>query len=226
VELRDWIVDEHAAVEARFEQSVVVVVPPECWSDPAGAGGSSIAFLAFHTAYHEDLAVNAVLRGVPPILESYRLALGFDGAARSLGLAEAEPPELAGAVDLDALRAYGRAVHEATASQLSTLDVSTLDATAAGPAGLAAAGVEETEVPWLYRMWEGKRAAWFVQWEAIGHRVNHVGEMVSVRNRLGLSPFRARAAEGSTAAGRLVERVEDGTGATDVDAGDRRLREV
>ena len=187
--LRDWIVDEHAAVDARFEQSVVAVVPPERWTNPAGAGGSSIAFLAFHTAYHEDLAVNVVLRGVAPILQAHRTALGLDGAARSLGLAEAEPPGLAGAVDLDGLRAYGRAVHEATAAHLSTLDVTSLDTPAPGPAGLAAAGVEEADVPWLYRMWDGKPAGWFVQWEAIGHRVNHVGEMVSVRNRLGLSPF-------------------------------------
>ena len=28
-----------------------------------------------------------------------------------------------------------------------------------------------------------------LQWEAIGHRINHLGEMVSVRSRLGLSPF-------------------------------------
>ena len=33
-------------------------------------------------------------------------------------------------------------------------------------------------MPWLYRMWTDKPAAWFVQWEAIGHRVNHLGEMV------------------------------------------------
>ena len=44
-------------------------------------------------------------------------------------------------------------------------------------------------MPWLYAMWSAKPASWFVQWEAIGHRVNHLGEMVSVRNRLGLSPF-------------------------------------
>jgi DinB superfamily len=187
--LRDWIVDEHAAVEAHFEQSVAAVVPPERWTDAAGDGGSSIAFLAFHTAYHEDLAVNAVLRGSQAILQSHRAALGLDGAPMSLGLAEAEPPGLAAALDLAALRAYGRAVHEATADHLAALDPATLELGAGGPAGLAAAGVEEADVPWLYRMWDGKPAAWFVQWEAIGHRVNHVGEMVSVRNRLGLSPF-------------------------------------
>ncbi len=187
--LRDWIVDEHAAVQARFEQSVVAIVPPEHWTDPAGDGGSSIAFLSFHIAYHEDLAVNAVLRGVPTVLESHRHALGLDGAPRSLGLAEAEPPELAATLDVNALRAYGRAVHEATAAHLATLDPEVLDATADGPAGLATAGVKQADIPWLYRMWDAKPVAWFVQWEAIGHRVNHVGEMVSVRNRLGLSPF-------------------------------------
>lgn len=56
-------------------------------------------------------------------------------------------------------------------------------------AGLAGAGIDEAAVPWLYRMWDTKPASFFVQWEAIGHRVNHVGEMVSVRDRLGLSPF-------------------------------------
>jgi len=189
VDLRGWIVDEHAAVESRFEQSVVAAVPAERWRDPAGVGGSSIAFLAFHTAYHEDLAVNGVLRGVPPVLDAHRAALGLDGAPRSLGLAEAEPEDLTAVLDLAALRSYGRAVHDATAAHLATLDPATLGAPGHGPAGLAAAGVEDAEVPWLYRMWEGKPAAWFVQWEAIGHRVNHVGEMVSVRNRLGLSPF-------------------------------------
>jgi hypothetical protein len=38
-------------------------------------------------------------------------------------------------------------------------------------------------------MWKDKPVGWFAQWEAIGHRLNHLGEMVSVRSRLGLSPF-------------------------------------
>jgi hypothetical protein len=31
--------------------------------------------------------------------------------------------------------------------------------------------------------------AWLVQWPVIGHGNAHVGEMISVRNRLGYSPF-------------------------------------
>jgi hypothetical protein len=30
---------------------------------------------------------------------------------------------------------------------------------------------------------------WFVQWPVIGHGNAHVGEGISLRNRMGLSPF-------------------------------------
>jgi hypothetical protein len=43
--------------------------------------------------------------------------------------------------------------------------------------------------PWLHQMWTDKPLWWFIQWETIGHRVNHLGEMISVRGRMGLSPF-------------------------------------
>ena len=73
---------------------------------------------------------------------------------------------------------------------MATLTADDLDQPdAVGPAGLDRAGISDADVPWLHRLWDAKPTAWFVQWEAIGHRVNHLGEMVSVRNRLGLSPF-------------------------------------
>ena len=50
-------------------------------------------------------------------------------------------------------------------------------------------GIALDQAPWLHAMWDGKPAAWFVQWELIGHAQGHVGEMVSVRDRLGLRPF-------------------------------------
>lgn len=191
MELRDWIVAEHAAVLGRFEQSVVATVPLERWTDAAGAGGSSIAWLAFHTALHEDVAVNAVLRHDETVVATMRTALGLDAIAASVGLGEAEQPGLSAALHLDVLPDYVRAVHDRTAAWLVTLTDDDLDAPdpGGGPAGLDRAGIDEADVPWLSRMWHGKPAAWFVQWEAIGHRVNHLGEMVSVRNRLGLSPF-------------------------------------
>ena len=189
VDLRDWITSEHESVAGRFLDSIVASVPLERWREHADGGGSSIAFLTFHVAYHEDVAVNAVLGGGEPLLQTRRDHLGLGGLAPHVGLAESEPPELTAALDLEQLLAYSDAVHDTTATWLGDLEPSTLDASPEPAAALAHAGVDEGEVPWLYKMWTGRPASWFVQWEAIGHRVNHVGEMVSVRNRMGLSPF-------------------------------------
>jgi DinB family protein len=190
VDLRDWIVGEHAAVLTRFEQSVVAAVPLERWTEAVGEGGSSIAWLAFHAALHEDLAVNAVLRGAATVLGECRSALGLEAVPLSAGLGEAEQPDVTGSLHLAQLPAYVRAVHDTTSAWLATLTDDDLDGLDAhGPAALERAGIDEADVPWLHRMWQGKPTAWFVQWEAIGHRLTHLGEMVSVRNRLGLSPF-------------------------------------
>ena len=189
MDLRSWITGEHDAVLDRFEQSVVAIVPLEQWRDAGGPGGSSIAWLAFHTAFHEDVAVNAVLGGAHPVLDGWRGELGIDGVASDVGLGEAEQSELTSELRLDRLVPYLQAVHARTAEWLKSVDVASLEEVPASGAGLERAGIDDDAVPWLYRMWDGKPASWFVQWEAIGHRVNHVGEMVSVRNRLGLSPF-------------------------------------
>jgi DinB superfamily len=189
MDLRTWITGEHDAVLARFEQSVASAVPLERWRDPGGPGGSSIAWLAFHTSYHEDLAVNAVLGGASPVIEEWRDGLGIAGVPADVGLGETEQPSLTDELDVDRLVAYLHAVHARTAEWLADVDLAALEVVPASGDGLDRAGVEERAAPWLYRMWDGKPGSWFVQWEAIGHRVNHVGEMVSVRNRLGLSPF-------------------------------------
>jgi hypothetical protein len=189
VDLREWITTEHESVAGRFHDSIVASVPLERWREQADGGGSSIAFLTFHVSYHEDLAVNAVLRGGDPLLQTQRDELGLDGLAAHVGLSEAEPPELTASLDLERLVVYSAAVHEATAKWLGDLEPSALDACPDPATALAAASVDDGEVPWLYKMWSGRPASWFVQWEAIGHRVNHVGEMVAVRNRMGLSPF-------------------------------------
>jgi hypothetical protein len=145
--------------------------------------------LAFHTTYHEDVAVNAVLGGRRPLLDDWRAALGIDGLSADVGLGEAEQTELSEQINVDRVVPYLHAVHARSAEWLETFEPAGLEEVPASGEGLDRAGIDERAVPWLYRMWDGKPASWFVQWEAIGHRVNHVGEMVSVRNRLGLSPF-------------------------------------
>jgi hypothetical protein len=186
VELRAWILGEHGSARTRFERSIADVVPADRWRDPVGAGGSSIAYLLFHVSYHADLAVGAVLSGAGPRLLDWRDRLGIDGFPAPAGLGETEDASLSSALDTDALRAYADDVHGATAAWIEHGD---LDRAVDGSGALARSGVTAHDVPWLHAMWAGQPAPFFLQWEAIGHRVNHLGEMVSVRNRLGLSPF-------------------------------------
>ena len=57
MDLRQWIVTEHDGVRARFVQSVRDIVPVERWKERPGDGGSSIAYLVFHAASHQDVAL-------------------------------------------------------------------------------------------------------------------------------------------------------------------------
>jgi len=190
VDLRTWIAAEHDGLQERFAHAVAAHVPATRWRERAGDGGSSIAWLVLHGAWHEDLAMRPAVQGVEPVLARWRADVGLAGVAPAGGLGEAEDPAITAALDLEALAAYAAAVHDATARWLADADLAVLpDVPPAGPRIAELAGVTADEVPWLHAMWGGKPTAWFLQWEAVGHRQGHLGEMVSVRSRLGLSPF-------------------------------------
>ena len=106
------------------------------------------------------------------------------------GLAAGEDGELVDTLDPEAVEGYSLAVLDGTRGWLDEADLSTLD----GPsndtdAALAALGAPEDRMGWLYDMWRGRPASFFLSWEAIGHGYNHLGELTSIRNRMGLSPF-------------------------------------
>ena len=189
MDLRGWIATEHDGVRSRFEQSVRDVVPLEQWVERPG-GGSSIAYLVFHTTYHQDIAVASVLAGEVPLRTAWAEQLGLDGVPADQGLGESEVRELTEVMALDHLDAYAEAVTRRSREILDRLALDVLDSVPDSAKGLGEiAGVSDDAAPWLFRMWHGKPASFFVSWEDIGHGLNHLGEMVSVRNRLGLSPF-------------------------------------
>jgi hypothetical protein len=190
MELREWITAEHDGLRSRFDQSVGAHVPADRWRERAGEGGSSIAWLMLHTAWHQDLAMRAAVQGTAPLMTTWRADLGLEKVAPAGGLGEAEQQDITAAVDLDALPAYAAAVHDDTATWLRGADLAALDDVPPAGARIAdLADVTPDAVPWLHAMWDAKPAAWFLQWEAVGHRQGHLGEMISVRSRLGLSPF-------------------------------------
>lgn len=190
MDLRTWIIEEHRSLWPRFDDGIAGLVPRDRWTEHADQGGSCIAQLLTHVSLHADYALQCVVREQPPLAADWRDRLGLGNLAPHQGVAESEDPAVVAAVDPEVLYAYARAVHDNTAAWLATGDLAVLDEVPPASERLARlAGVTVDAVPWLHRMWTDKPGAWFVQWEACGHILNHIGEMVSVRNRLGLSPF-------------------------------------
>ena len=172
-----------------MDRGVLALVPVDRWREHVNGGGSSIAWLLFHVASHHDLAAALVMGGAP-LREARRTTLGLDGLDPVVGVGEAEVADVADALDPVALEAYVRDVHDRTATWLRDVDLDGFDVTPDSATFLAdVAGISAGDAPWLHSMWAGRPAGWFVQWETIGHGHTHVGEMVSVRNRMGLSPF-------------------------------------
>jgi hypothetical protein len=192
--LRDWMISDHAGVIGRFEQAIVAHVPRDRWTEQVDGGGTSIAALLYHLSRHQDLAVNVAVRGVDAVWSTYAVGLGVADHAPTAGLSETEDPILTQLLDLDALVAYARAVHDGTQAWLGGLAddgslARLLDEVPATGTRLDAAGVSAAAVPWLHTMWGGRSCGWLLQWPGVGHGHAHVGEATSIRNRMGLSPF-------------------------------------
>jgi hypothetical protein len=190
VDVHTWIAGDLENVREKLNDSVLRVVPMQRWVEHADDGGSSIAHLLLHVARHQDLAVTTAIRDHPPLFVEHRASLGLHGTPSSAGLPEREDPALTAMVRLDPLLSYVDAVFAATRSWLDDIGTMALDTIPNTSHRLTAkATLNVDEVAWLHRMWADKPVWWLVQWPVIGHGHAHVGEAISIRNRMGLSPF-------------------------------------
>ena len=188
-DLRDWLREEHADVRSRLERQVLGSVPPARRQQQADGGGSSIDALLWHVARHQDLAVNGVVRGVGQVVGRWADRLGAPARSGGSGLEEAEQRDVTAALDSEVLAGYVLDVFDTTADWLASVPLDSFDDRPDSAAALRDAGVTDEDFPWLHAMWDGKPVSFYVRWEAIGHGLNHVGEMVAVRNRMGLGRF-------------------------------------
>jgi len=190
VDVHTWIENDLRSLRTKLYDSVLTVIPRQRWVEQIDDGGSSVAHLALHMARHQDLAVSTAIRDHPPVFASHRHALGLADAGPAAVLSEREDPAVTSLVPLDALVSYVDAVFEATSKWLDRVDTDFLDTVADTSRRLAdKADLSIDDVGWLHRMWSDKPSWWLVQWPVIGHGHAHVGEAISVRNRMGLSPF-------------------------------------
>ena len=187
MDLRTWILDDLHSLRARLDGAVLDVVPHDRRGDRVG-GGISTTYVLWHLARHHDLAVNRVLRDRDELVEAWTPRLGVSHDLWR-GLAEAEDVDLVAQLDHEAVDGYVLAVLDGTAAWLADAALSRLDRPVHAEPALHALGVPRDRFDWLYAMWEGRPAAFFVSWEAIGHGVSHLGELIATRNRMGLSPF-------------------------------------
>jgi hypothetical protein len=188
MDLRTWISADLDSLRNRLSNGVLAIIPPDRMAERVDGGGVPAVYVAWHTARHHDLAVNGVLRRCPEVLEEWSTRVGVDTDTWR-GLAEGEDHDLVTALDPEAVAAYALAVIDHTKTWIADGDLSILDTVPDSAAALRAIGTPEDRFDWLYSMWDGKPAAFFLSWEAVGHGYNHLGELTAVRNRMGLSPF-------------------------------------
>lgn len=188
VDLRSWILADLRSLRDRLHGGVLSIVPHDRRAERVDGGGIAPTYILWHLTRHHDVAVNRIVRRTDEIVESWTDRLGVSSDLWR-GLAEGEDDVVVDLLDPAAVDGYALAVIDATAEWVDEADLGTLDDHPDTDAALRALGAPDDRFGWLYAMWQGKPASFFVSWEAIGHSVNHLGELVSIRNRMGLSPF-------------------------------------
>ncbi|HJL89535.1 MAG TPA: hypothetical protein QF905_04285 [Acidimicrobiales bacterium] len=188
MDLRTWITNDLTSLRTRLDSGVFSLLPADRMSERVDGGGVAAVYVAWHTARHHDLAVNGVLRGVDEVLDTWGDRVGVVGDTWR-GLAEGEDLDLVQQLDPAAVGQYLLAVIDSTLGWVSTGDLTVLDTVPDSTAALERIGTPEDRFDWLYSMWNEKPAHFFLAWEALGHGFNHLGELITLRNRLGFSRF-------------------------------------
>lgn len=157
-------------------------------ADHVDSGGSSPVYLLWHIARHHDLAVNRVLRNGDEVLAGWMDHVHMTSDTWR-GLGETEDLDLVRRLDAEAVGEYVTAVFDETIEWLTDSDLGAFDTTVDGSLALSEIGTPEDGFDWLYSIWKGRPRHYFLSWEAIGHGFSHLGELTSIRNRMGLNPF-------------------------------------
>lgn len=158
---------------------------------PPPAGGNSLAWLLWHMARIEDVALNVVLAGQSQVLdgEDWLPRLNLTRRDVGSGMQDAEVVELSARVDIAALRAYRAAVGQRTRAVVAGMQPHELlvPISAADVQRAAAAGAFGAHAGWLIQFWEGKARGWYLSWTGAGHSYLHLGEAMGVRGQAGFS---------------------------------------
>lgn len=186
MELSTWLVAELDDTVQRLTAQVIDIVPAEARRERL-PGANSIGWATFHIARHASLALRV---SGADISRSDALLDALEPAVRapSAGLHEVQQPLLE-FIETPQIDGYALAVLGEVRGYLAGIRPETAAAGVDVAAELERAGLDSGEFGWLYRLW-AQPDGFLVRWPMLGHVTNHVGEMIGVRNQMGLSPFR------------------------------------
>ena len=155
-------------------------------------GLCSIVWHLWHMTRIEDAVVNALLRGVPEVLDrdgdgsAWLARLGVDVRLVGTGDTDEEVRAFSERVDVPALLAYRDAVGRETRAWVQTADLDALDAVPDLESRLAAAPpIVGERARWLPRFYTGKSGAFLLTFPVTNHGFMHWAEARVTRGRLG-----------------------------------------
>jgi len=143
-------------------------------------GVNTIAWLLWHSARIEDVALNRFLTDRPQVLEEWIGRLAVPRRDVGTGMTDAQVGDLSARIDLQALRGYLGAVTARTLAAVGMLRGSDLEAPVPGDRvkrvvlteGVVAPGAE-----WLTEFWAaGRSRAWTLAQTALLHPYGHYYE--------------------------------------------------
>jgi DinB family protein len=143
-------------------------------------GVNTVAWLLWHAARIEDVALNRFLADRPQVLEQWLERLAVPRCDVGTGMSDAEVDEFSARIDLHALRGYWDAVTAGTLAAVETLRGSDLEAPVPGErvrSVVLAEGVVAPGAEWLTEFWAGGRSrAWVLAQTALLHPYGHYFE--------------------------------------------------
>jgi hypothetical protein len=143
-------------------------------------GVNTVAWLLWHSARIEDVALNRFLTDQPQVLEEWLERLAVRRRDVGTGMSDAEVDELSARIDLPALRGYWGAVTARTLAAVETLRGSDLGASVPGERVRSVVLAERVVAPgaeWLTEFWAaGRSRAWVLAQTALLHPYGHYFE--------------------------------------------------
>jgi hypothetical protein len=152
---------------------------------------NSIAWLVWHMARVEDMAVSRLVARRPPLISDgdWLARLGVTRCDVGTAMTDEEVADLSARLDLDGLRAYWRAVGDRTVSVVQALRPDELDEVNEAEyvrQVCAEDGLFVEEAGWVVDYLEGKSKGLMLSQLALTHLFSHIGEARVTRALLGL----------------------------------------